>query len=80
MEYDDDILLAVIWGFSPEKLDAVAKAIRTHQPQDDPGRIEDVLLAMRKFWSNWAPSVPCAPWSRWAGTPAIPHSPLYLRR
>jgi uncharacterized protein len=32
------------WGFPAEKLDAVAEAIRTHQPQDEPRRIEAVLL------------------------------------
>jgi uncharacterized protein len=37
-----DLLAA--WGFPAAKLDAVAEAIRTHQPQDDPRRIEAVLL------------------------------------
>lgn len=32
------------WGFPGEKLDAVADAIRTHQPQDEPARIEGILL------------------------------------
>jgi uncharacterized protein len=32
------------WGFPAAKLDAVAEAIRTHQPQDEPGRIEGILL------------------------------------
>ena len=32
------------WGFPTEKLDAVADAIRTHQPQDEPVAIEAVLL------------------------------------
>jgi uncharacterized protein len=32
------------WGFPPGKLEAVAEAIRTHQPQDDPRQIEAVLL------------------------------------
>jgi uncharacterized protein len=32
------------WGFPPEKLDAVAEAIRTHQPQDEPVSIEAILL------------------------------------
>lgn len=32
------------WGFPAAKLDAVADAIRTHQPQDEPRRIEAVLL------------------------------------
>jgi len=32
------------WGFPPEKVDAVAEAIRTHQPQDEPVRIEAILL------------------------------------
>jgi uncharacterized protein len=32
------------WGFPREKLDAVAEAIRTHPPQDDPQRIEAILL------------------------------------
>jgi uncharacterized protein len=32
------------WGFPPEKLDAVAEAIRTHQPQDDPVLKEAIIL------------------------------------
>jgi uncharacterized protein len=32
------------WGFPAGKLEAVAEAIRTHQPQDEPTRIEAVLL------------------------------------
>jgi uncharacterized protein len=32
------------WGFPSEKLDAVAEAIRTHQPKDDPVEVEAVLL------------------------------------
>jgi uncharacterized protein len=32
------------WGFPPAKLEAVAEAIRTHQPQDDPRTPEAVLL------------------------------------
>jgi uncharacterized protein len=32
------------WGFPAEKLAAVAEAIRTHQPQDEPACIEAVLL------------------------------------
>lgn len=32
------------WGFPAEKLDAVAETIRTHQPQDEPVRIEAILL------------------------------------
>jgi len=32
------------WGFPPAKLDGVAEAIRTHQPQDEPVRVEAVLL------------------------------------
>lgn len=32
------------WGFPPHKLDAVAEAIRTHQPQDEPVCMEAVLL------------------------------------
>jgi len=32
------------WGFPAEKLDAVAEAIRTHQPMDEPVSIEAVLL------------------------------------
>jgi len=32
------------WGFPTEKLDAVAEAIRTHQPKDDPATIEAVIL------------------------------------
>lgn len=32
------------WGFPAEKLDAVAEAIRTHQPQDEPVTEEAVIL------------------------------------
>ncbi len=32
------------WGFPAEKLDGVAEAIRTHQPQDEPVSPEAVLL------------------------------------
>jgi uncharacterized protein len=32
------------WGFPADKLDGVADAIRTHQPQDDPVKLEAVLL------------------------------------
>jgi uncharacterized protein len=32
------------WGFPPEKLDAVAAAIRTHQPKDNPTITEAVIL------------------------------------
>ena len=32
------------WGFPADKLDAVAEAIRTHQPQDEPTLIEAVIL------------------------------------
>jgi len=32
------------WGFPAGKLDAVAEAIRTHQPQDEPVALEAVLL------------------------------------
>ena len=32
------------WGFPADKLDAVAEAIRTHQPQDEPEGMEAVLL------------------------------------
>lgn len=32
------------WGFPAEKLDAVAEAIRTHQPQDNPQSREGILL------------------------------------
>jgi uncharacterized protein len=32
------------WGFPAEKLDPVADAIRTHQPQDEPDSIEAVLV------------------------------------
>lgn len=32
------------WGFPVAKLDAVAEAIQTHQPKDDPVRIEAVIL------------------------------------
>jgi uncharacterized protein len=36
--------LLVRWGVPPEKVDAVAEAIRTHQPKDKPGIVEAVLL------------------------------------
>ncbi len=32
------------WGFPSAKLDAVAEVIQTHQPKDDPLRIEAILL------------------------------------
>jgi uncharacterized protein len=32
------------WGFPAEKLEAVAEAIRTHQPQDEPVTTEAILL------------------------------------
>ena len=32
------------WGFPAEKLDAVAEAIRTHQPQDRPATLEATIL------------------------------------
>lgn len=32
------------WGFPVAKLDAVAEAIRTHQPQDQPATIEATIL------------------------------------
>jgi uncharacterized protein len=32
------------WGFPLDKLEAVAAAIETHQPQDEPERLEAVLL------------------------------------
>jgi uncharacterized protein len=32
------------WGFPAQKLPAVAEAIRTHQPQDEPVTIEGILL------------------------------------
>jgi uncharacterized protein len=32
------------WGFPEEKLDAVAEAIRTHQPQDEPRLPEAILI------------------------------------
>jgi uncharacterized protein len=32
------------WGFPTEKLDRVAEAIRTHQPQDEPVELEAVIL------------------------------------
>jgi uncharacterized protein len=37
-------LLLSGWGFPESKLQAVADAIRTHQPDDEPNRIEGVLL------------------------------------
>ena len=36
--------LLAAWGFPLEKLDAVAGAIETHQPKDEPREIEAVLL------------------------------------
>jgi uncharacterized protein len=36
--------LLTMWGFPEEKLGAVAEAIRTHQQQDDPERMEAILL------------------------------------
>jgi uncharacterized protein len=36
--------LLVGWGFPPGKVDAVAEAIRTHQPKDEPVLTEAVLL------------------------------------
>ncbi len=32
------------WGFPPEKLEAVAEAIRTHQPKDEPVSAEAIVL------------------------------------
>ena len=32
------------WGFPAAKLDSVAEAIRTHQPQDEPVTVEAILL------------------------------------
>lgn len=32
------------WGFPAEKLDDVAEAIRTHQPQDEPKKVEAIVL------------------------------------
>ena len=32
------------WGFPQQKLDAVAEAIRTHQPHDDPQTTEGIIL------------------------------------
>ncbi|MGD0901547.1 MAG: HD domain-containing protein [Terracidiphilus sp.] len=32
------------WGFPAAKLEAVAEVIRTHHPQDEPNRVEAVLL------------------------------------
>ncbi len=32
------------WGFPPHKLDAVAEAINTHQPHNDPVLIEAIIL------------------------------------
>jgi len=32
------------WGFPADKLEAVAEAIRTHQPQDEPRQVDAVLL------------------------------------
>lgn len=32
------------WGFPPEKLDAVAETIRTHQPAEEPQSTEAILL------------------------------------
>jgi uncharacterized protein len=36
--------LLVVWGFPAGKLDAVAEAIRTHQPHDEPVSMEAILL------------------------------------
>lgn len=36
--------LLLSWGFPADKLDAVADAIRTHQPQDEPTTLEAILL------------------------------------
>jgi uncharacterized protein len=36
--------LLTVWGFPPAKLDRVAEAIRTHQPEDAPEQIEAILL------------------------------------
>jgi uncharacterized protein len=36
--------LLVVWGFPACKLDAVAEAIRTHQPHDEPVSMEAILL------------------------------------
>jgi uncharacterized protein len=36
--------LLTVWGFPADKLDGVAEAIRTHQPQDEPEGMEAVLL------------------------------------
>lgn len=36
--------LLATWGFPAEKLDGVAVAIRSHQPQDEPVSVEAVLL------------------------------------
>jgi uncharacterized protein len=36
--------LLALWGFPAAKLDAVAEAIRTHRPQDDPQMTEAILL------------------------------------
>jgi uncharacterized protein len=32
------------WGFPAEKVEAVAEALRTHQPHDDPQAIEGIIL------------------------------------
>ena len=32
------------WGFPAQKVESVAEAIRTHQPQDDPAATEGILL------------------------------------
>jgi uncharacterized protein len=32
------------WGFPAEKLDAVADVIRTHQPHDNPSKLEGIVL------------------------------------
>lgn len=37
-------VLLPAWGFPAEKLDAVAEAIRTHQPKDEPASLEAILL------------------------------------
>ena len=36
--------MLAVWGFPEVKLDAVAEAIRNHQPMDDPKTVEGIVL------------------------------------
>jgi len=41
------------WGFPAEKLEGVAEAIRTHQPQDDPVTTEAILRRVAGIGQDW---------------------------